>query len=142
MLPPKQAEINIWDTLFVDLIGTYTIPRIVKNLHKLWCLKMINPATGWFEMVQILNKMAAEMAYIADKTWFTRYPLPQQIVFDRGTKFMAKFSKMCQNDYGLKRKTIYNNDDNTENGEGEKELNKSHMTNKINMSTHQTGKMA
>ena len=61
---------------------------------------MINPATGWFEMAQIPNKMAAEIADIAKKTWFTRYPLPQQIVFDRGTKFMAEFSKMCQNKYG------------------------------------------
>ena len=25
-LPPKQAEINPWDTLYVDLIGPYTIP--------------------------------------------------------------------------------------------------------------------
>ena len=25
-------------------------------------------------------------------------------MFDRSTEFMAKFSKMCQNDYGLKRK--------------------------------------
>ena len=42
---------------------------------------MINPATGWFEMAQIPNKIAAEIAYITDKIWFTRYPLPQQIVF-------------------------------------------------------------
>ena len=27
-------------------------------------------------------------------------------MFDRGTKFMAEFSKMCHNDYGLKRKPI------------------------------------
>ena len=26
-LPPKQAETNTWETLFVDLIGPYTIPR-------------------------------------------------------------------------------------------------------------------
>ena len=26
-LPPKQAETNPWDTLWVDLIGPYTIPR-------------------------------------------------------------------------------------------------------------------
>ena len=50
--------------------------------------------------------MAAEIADITEKTWFTRYPLPQQIVFDRGTKFMAEFSKMCQIDYDLKRKHI------------------------------------
>ena len=27
-------------------------------------------------------------------------------MFDHGTKFMAEFAKMCQNDYGLKRKPI------------------------------------
>ena len=59
-------------------------------------------------MAQIPNKTAAEIAYITEKTWFTRYPLPQRIVFDRGTKFVAEFSKMCQNDYGLKRKPITN----------------------------------
>ena len=26
-LPPKQAETNTWDTLCVDLIVPYTIPR-------------------------------------------------------------------------------------------------------------------
>ena len=65
---------------------------------------MIDPATGLFEMAQIPNKTAAEIADITEKTWLTRYPLPQQLVFDRGTKFMAEFAKMCQNDYGLKRK--------------------------------------
>ena len=55
-------------------------------------------------MAQIPNKTAAEIADITEKTWFTRYPLPQRIVFDRGTEFMAEFAKMCQNEYGLKRK--------------------------------------
>ena len=27
-------------------------------------------------------------------------------MFDRGTEFIAEFSKMCHNDYGLKRKPI------------------------------------
>ena len=67
---------------------------------------MINPATGWFKMTQIPNKTAAEIADVTEKTWFNHYPLPQWIVFDRGTKFMAEFSKMCQNDYGIKRKPI------------------------------------
>ena len=67
---------------------------------------MINPATGWFAMTQITNKTAAEIAYITKKNWFTRYPLPHRIVFDRGTEFMAEFANMCQNDYGLKRKPI------------------------------------
>ena len=69
---------------------------------------MIDPATGWSEMAQIPNKTAAEITDITEKTWFTRYPLPQPIVFDRGNRFMAEFAKMCQNDYGLKRKPITN----------------------------------
>ena len=85
----KQDETNPWDTLCLDLIGPYKIPPL-----KLWCLTMINPATGWFEMKQIPNKMAAEIADITKKTWFTHYPLPQRIVFDRGTKFMDEFDKI------------------------------------------------
>ena len=82
------------------------IPRKGKNRLKLWRLTMINPATGWLEMAQIPNKTAAEIADITKKIWFTRYQLPQRIVFDCGTKFMAEFSKICQNSYGLKRKPI------------------------------------
>ena len=67
---------------------------------------MVDPVTCWFDMAQIPNKTAAEIADITKKTWFTRYPLPQRIVFDRGTKFMAEFSKMCHNYYGLKMKPI------------------------------------
>ena len=69
---------------------------------------MIDAATGWFKMAHIPNKTAAEIADITEKTWFTRYTLPQRIVFDDGTEFMAEFSKMCHNDYGLKKET-YNN---------------------------------
>ena len=57
---------------------------------------MIDPAIGWFEMAQIPNKTAAEIADITKKTVFSRYPLPQRILFDRGTKFMAEFAKMCK----------------------------------------------
>ena len=66
---------------------------------------MIDPTKGWFEMAQIPNKTAAEISDITEKTWFTRYPLPQRILFDHSTKFMAEFAKMCHNDYGLKKET-------------------------------------
>ena len=71
-LPAKEAETNPWDTLCVDLIGPY---KIKQQGHKdliLWCLTMIDPATGWFEMKQISNKTAAKVADICKKTWFTR----------------------------------------------------------------------
>ena len=67
---------------------------------------MIDPVTGWFEMTQIHNKTAAEVADVAEKTWFTRYPYPNNIVLDRGKEFMAEFLQMIKNDYGLKVKPI------------------------------------
>ena len=105
-LPAKLAEENPWDTLCVDLIGPYKIERKGKKDLKLWCLTMIDPATGWFEMQQIENKTATEVVDICEKTWFTRHPLPQRTILDRGTEFMAEFARMVKNDYGLKLKPI------------------------------------
>lgn len=106
-LPEKQAEAVPWDTLCIDLIGPYTIKR---NGHSndltLWCVTMIDPATGWFEMKDIPTKRADYIANIVETTWLTRYPWPTQLVFDRGTEFMAEFAKMVVNDYGIKRKPI------------------------------------
>ena len=64
---------------------------------------MIDLAICWFEMAQIPDKAATDIADITEKTWFACYPLPQWIVFDRGTKFMAESAKMCQNYYVLKK---------------------------------------
>ena len=100
-LPAKLAEENPWDTLCVDLIGPYRIKRRGLKDLKLWCLTMIDPITGWFNMAQIATKTAAEVADIAKKTWFLWYPLPQQLILDRGTEFMAEFSQMAKNDYPL-----------------------------------------
>ena len=108
-------EENPWGTLCVNLIGPYKIQRKGKGKGKgkedikLWCPTMIDPATGWFEMQQIENKTAAEVADICEKTWFTRYPFPQRITLDRGTEFMTEFVKMVKDDYGLKIKAITRN---------------------------------
>ena len=107
-LPAKEAQANPWDVLCVDLIGPYTIKcgKHKKNLKPLWCITMIDPATGWFEMREILDKQADTIANIVEQAWFTRYPWPTQIIFDRGKEFMAEFAQMVQHDYGVKRKPI------------------------------------
>ena len=62
-LPAKEAEAIPWDILSVDLIGPYKIrreghddPLILK------ALTMIDPATGWFEIVHYNEKQAATIA--------------------------------------------------------------------------------
>ena len=106
-LPTKEAETIPWDTLCVDLIGPYNIQR--KNQKKpltLWAVTMIDPATGWFEIASITTKRADVIANIIEQTWFTRYPWPSQVILDRGTEFMAEFTGMLENEYGITKKPI------------------------------------
>ena len=68
LLPPKTAEATPWEVLSVDLIGPYKIN--VKNSKKplvLWCLTMIDPATGWIEIVEIKEKSSFNIARAAEK---------------------------------------------------------------------------
>ncbi len=73
-LPPKEAETQPWDKLCVDLIGPYTIKRKGKKNLTLWCVTMIDPATGWFEMREIKTKSADVIANEVEMAWLTRYP--------------------------------------------------------------------
>ena len=83
-LPEKQAEAIPWDVLCVDLQGPYTICHKRKSTLTLWCVTMIDPATGWFEMAPFKNKQAITVANQVEQIWFTRYPWPTQIIYDRG----------------------------------------------------------
>jgi hypothetical protein len=103
-LPTKTAEGEPWEILCVDLIGPYTIKRTDKEPLKLWCITMIDPATSWFEIKEIKNKAAITTANIVEQVWLTRYPIPQKVIYDRGTEFMADFAEMIENDYGIKRR--------------------------------------
>ena len=59
LLPPKKAEADPWEILCVDLIGPYSIKcKKRKKELKLHCMTMIDPATGWFKIVDIPTKRA------------------------------------------------------------------------------------
>ena len=52
-LPAKLAIITPWEALCVDLIGPYTLKGKDKSQIDFMCLTMIDPATGWFEIVEL-----------------------------------------------------------------------------------------
>jgi hypothetical protein len=60
LLPPKIAESDPWVMLCVDLVGTFTI-RTPAKTHSLLALTMIDPATGWSEIVEATNKSATSI---------------------------------------------------------------------------------
>jgi len=67
---------------------------------------MIDPATNWFKIIACNKQDTAIKANIVEQTWLSRYPWPQELVYDRGTEFMGLFASMIELDYGIKRRPI------------------------------------
>src|SRR5687767_6053937 len=106
-IPPKEAEALIWDKMCIDLIGPYKIRRNGKPDFVCKCVTMIDPASGWLEIHQYDDKKFITVANIAEQEWFSMYPWPTQVTFDRRNEFIGKvFTQMLVNDYGIKRTPI------------------------------------
>jgi hypothetical protein len=90
----------------VDLVVPFTIWTLAKT-HSLLALTMIDPATGWFEIVEATNKSATFIQDLFHNTWLARHPHLQFIVFDNGSmgEFKRMSKQMCvQENYGIKAK--------------------------------------
>ena len=109
-LPVKEAETVPWDALCIDLIGPYRIEKKNKKKgeddYKLHCLTMIDPATNWFEIVEIPEKRADIIANKLEQTWLVRYPWPEKIICDRGKEFMAEIKQTLRDDYDINQRFI------------------------------------
>jgi hypothetical protein len=87
-------------------IGPYKIKRKGTSDLVCKCGTMIDPATGWFEIHQDDDKRSITVANITEQEWFSRYPWPTQVTYDRGSELIGKdFQKVIKNDYGIKGKT-------------------------------------
>jgi hypothetical protein len=87
-------------------MGPFTIRTQAKTLSLL-VMTMIDPASGWFEIVITTNKSATSIQVFFHNTWLARYPQPQFIVFDNWkiVEFKRGFKTMCVHDNcGIKAK--------------------------------------
>jgi hypothetical protein len=103
-LPPKLVIMTPWKALCVDLIGPYTLKGKDGLSIDFVCFTMIDPATSWFEIVELptvaeetpvppadkgkkvifdknakvaesyFDKSSAQISNLVYKTWFSRYP--------------------------------------------------------------------
>ena len=93
----SDSILKPWHTLCVDCIGPYTITDAAGKQYILNALTMADPASGLFEIVELPNKQAHTTAILLDRTWFSRYPRPMQIIYDNGKEFLGKeFQEMIQ----------------------------------------------
>ena len=56
--PVKESETNPWEVLCVDCICPYSVTKNKREKISLPCCTMIDPATGWLEIIEILTKSA------------------------------------------------------------------------------------
>jgi transposase InsO family protein len=127
-LPPKNVgELEPWKTVHTDLIGPYSINTkqfqtdgsIVEKEFHLTCMTIVDPATGWFEIVEIphyiikdikkgtthntVDKSSARISRLFNQTWLSRYPRPKEVVFDNGSEFKKDFVPLLE-DFAIKPK--------------------------------------
>ena len=113
----------------MDLIGPYTLKGKDGTDIDFMCLTMIDPASSWFEIVELpvttetvtpmdtkgqqgtkthtniklpyFDKSSAMISKLVNKTWFSRYPHCQHIIYDNGSEFKLHFEALCES-YGIK----------------------------------------
>ena len=94
-------------------------------------LTMIDPASSWFEIVElplikrletysvngkellqaedVFDKSSDRIAKLVNKTWLCRYLRCPTLIYDNGSEFKLHFEHLCDS-YGIKRKpTTVNN---------------------------------
>lgn len=80
--------------------------KVVKNTATLHILIMIDPATRWFEIVNIESKRANFIANYLEIQWLSHYPCPTKVIMDRGNELKVEVQQMLHKHYGCKRKII------------------------------------
>ena len=113
-LPPKIAETVPWRSICVESIGPYTIKARDKTILDFMCLTMINPATGWFEIIElpltsitikrankeitevIIDKSSASVSHLFNKRLLSRYPRAKQVIYNNGSEFKLHFKLLCK----------------------------------------------
>ena len=54
------------------------------------CVTMIDPASDWFEIHKYGDKRSRTVVNIAEQEWFSSYPWPTQVTYDRGNEFIGQ----------------------------------------------------
>ena len=91
------------------------------------CLTMIDPATGWFEVVElptkcltiirkgkeieevIIDKSSAQISRLFNKTWLCRYPRCLSVIYDNGSEFKLHFEELIDQFSLIRKPTTVKN---------------------------------
>ncbi len=129
-VPQKLVITTPWKALCVNLVGPYTLNGKDGSSIDFMYLTMIDPATSWFKIVELLtvrvtvpkgskgkkttclnytkdaeifDKTSAQISNLEYKCWFSRYPHCHCMIYVNGSEFKLHFQSLCKT-YGIRRK--------------------------------------
>ena len=102
--------------MHIDLIGPYSLTAKqtqpggeIKEVElRLTAMTMVDPATGWFEIAEVpyynvddvvnnkdsyINKSSARISQLFNQVWLSRYPRPNEVMFDNSSEFKMHFMR-------------------------------------------------
>ena len=85
----------------MEKIGLYKLVDSTGKTYTLNDMTMADPASGWFEIVEVPNKGAETTSLLLDLIWLSRYPRPMQCIFDNGSEFLGKEFQELLESFGI-----------------------------------------
>ena len=106
-LPVKQVVTKPWEILHVDLYGPKKIKRADGSMLEFKVMTMVDPVTGWFEMMSYDDATPETIMNLLEIAWLCRYPRPAAIIADRGGEFTGQFFReSLRSEYGIELRLI------------------------------------
>ena len=108
----------------VDLMVPYSKSRrkqqpsgtVIRKNSSLTCMTMIDPDTGWFDIIEItpfyiedvtlgndeyIDKSSYRVPQLLNNTWLCRYPRPRKVVFEKVSELQRDFTPLLK-DFDIK----------------------------------------
>ena len=79
------------ETACIDLRGLYTVTDRLCSDRILNVMTFVNPATGWFEIIEIPDKISARISQVFSNTWLPCYPWPRKVICNNRNEFKRDF---------------------------------------------------
>ena len=95
-LPPREAELALWQEAHTDLIGPWEV-EINGTKVEFNALTTIDPVSNIAELIRIDAKTSAHIRTKFEQSWLARYPWPVKCVHDNGGEFSGwEFQQLLQ----------------------------------------------
>jgi hypothetical protein len=87
------------------MIGPCQTQSKGKKTLRLQAITVIDPATGWFEIVQSETKTADVVANRMEVAWLSRCPWPMRITYNHGSEFIgSEFQRLIKEAHDIEAK--------------------------------------